>query len=39
VQDGKNFTVTTDKKTYHFKSPKAAEWVEMMKYAVVTKYY
>lgn len=35
----KVFTVTNSKKTYYFKSIKASEWVEMIKYAVITAFY
>lgn len=40
AMDGpKIFTITTNKKTYFFKSIKASEWIEMIKYAVVSAFY
>ena len=39
VLDGKNFSVTTEKKTYYYKSAKANEWVDMINYAIVNKFY
>lgn len=39
TKEGKYFNITTDKKTYFYKSAKANEWVEMIQYAIVNKYY
>lgn len=39
TEGSKIFTVTNSKKTYYFKSIKASEWVEMMKFAVITVFY
>jgi hypothetical protein len=37
--DGKYFEVTTDKKTYYFKSKQAKEWTEMIKFSVLNAFY
>ena len=37
--DGKYFEVTTDKKTYYFKSKQAKEWAEMIKFSVLNAFY
>lgn len=38
-EGSKIFTITTQKKTYYFKSIKAHEWVEMIKFAIITAFY
>lgn len=37
--DGKYFELSTEKKTYYFKSKQSKEWADMIKLAVLSAYY